>query len=738
MANSSSSNVPFVERWAAFAVDRRWLVLGAWFVALVALGFAAVTWGGEYSDNFEVPGTESQAAIDLLSENFPARAGGTSDIVFRAENGVDDPAVAERMEALYAEVAALPGIAEIETHFDNRGYVSQRADIARAVVRWEEEPGEVTPSLLEPYLEVVDAANGNGLTVETGGGVVSFNEGEEPGGTSEMIGIVAAAIILVLAFGSIVAAGVPILMALFGLGAAFAGMALIATTGFLPSFAPAFGAMIGIGVGIDYSLLVVTRYREGLHAGLDVKPAIVRAIGTSGRSVFFAGIVVAVSFLGLALMGLPFVTALGAAGAIVVLCAVLVAMTLLPAVLSLLGHRVDSLFIPFLRTREGVSTASIWYRLSRNIQRRPLPWFAASAGFVLLLCSPLLDLNLGVTDDGNRGETFHSRRAYDLLAEGFGPGFNSPLTIVVDGEGAGERAETVRAAVESHPNVVNVTPSFGNGGSTAVFTVFPGTRPQDEATADLVHDLRNDVFPGIATAEGVDLYVTGAVPAFVDIGDRISGRLIWLFVGVIGISFVLLTAVFRSVVVAVKAAILNLMSIGAAFGVLIAIFQWGWFADVVGVEPGPIEVFLPMMLFAILFGLSMDYEVFLISRIREEYLRTGDNGTAVANGLAVTARVITAAAAIMCFVFFSFAFGDDRIIKLFGLGLGSAILVDATIIRLILVPSTMALLGNRNWWLPSWLDRLLPNINIEGHTEIELVLEPQPEAAAAPAGGGGN
>jgi len=704
-------------------------MLGAWIVGLAGILVAGATFGGEFSDNFEVPGTEAQEAIDVLSANFPARAGGTADLVFKAEAGIDDPSMAARIQATYDAVAELPGVTAVETHFDNPDYVSAGGTIARALVRWEDDEAEVGVENVEHYLEVVDAAAGDGLVVETGGPVVSFNEGSEP--NSEMIGIAAAAIILVIAFGTIIAAGVPIGMAVFGLGAGFGLMFLLANTGFLPSFAPAFGAMIGIGVGIDYSLLVVTRFREGMHGGLDVHDAVVKAIGTSGRSVVFAGVVVAVSFLGLSAMGLPFVTALGVAGAIVVGCAVLVAVTLLPAVLAIIGHRIDSWRIPLLHSQEGIDEKSVWFRLSRAIQRRPWPYFAASTAFILLLMSPLLDLNLGVTDEGNRSDVFHSRRAYDLLAEGFGPGFNAPILVVVAGDAVAEEVDSFREAAAAHANVEDVTPAAVNeAGNTAVFTIIPGSRPQAAETTDLIHDLRNEVFPAPAEETGSRALVTGSSAAFVDIGDRIESRIAWLFIGVIGISFLLLTAVFRSVVVAVKAAILNLMSIGAAFGVLIAVFQWGWFANLIGVEAGPIEVFLPMMLFAILFGLSMDYEVFLISRIREEYVRTGNNGFAVANGLAVTARVITAAAAIMCFVFFSFVLGDDRVIKLFGLGLGVAILVDATVIRLILVPSTMALLDDFNWWLPRWLDRILPHINIEGHTSPaeapDVVAEPAP------------
>jgi RND superfamily putative drug exporter len=449
--------------------------------------------------------------------------------------------------------------------------------------------------------------------------------------------------------------------------------------------------------------------------------------------VIFAGVVVAISFLGLAFMGIPFVTAMGATGAIVVFLAVLVAITLMPALLGFAGARVDQLKVPFLHSSEGIDPASFWFRFSRSIQRRPLPYLVVALVVILTLASPVLDIRLGFTDDGNRSTASRARRAYDLLAEGFGPGFNGPVLIVVDGPAAPEVAARVAEAAAGVSNVDRVLPPrVSESGTTAAITLFPGTAPQDEATKHLVDELRTGVAPSVATTD-TRVLVGGAVAAFEDIGDQIAGRLPFLFAGVIGISFLLLMAVFRSVLVALKAAILNLLSISCSFGVLVAVFQWGWFGDIIGVSEGPIETFAPMMLFAILFGLSMDYEVFLISRIREEYVRTGDNATAVANGLTATARVITAAAAIMVSVFLSFVFGDQRVIKEFGLGLATAIFVDATIVRLVLVPATMELLGDANWWLPRWLDRLLPHFNLEG-TSAQPSVEPSP--AGSPAAGG--
>jgi putative drug exporter of the RND superfamily len=716
---------PLLERWAGHSARHPWRVLLTWVgILAVFLGIAAA-FGGEFVDNFEIPGTESQRAIDLLEDTFATEAGGTSNIVIRAPGGIDHSAVTERLQAMYDEVRQVDKVVRVETHFENPHFVAPGGTIARAEVRWAGDAGDVGRATLEDYFAILDATASDDLIIQTGGIVVSFNERMLPG--SEALGLVAAIIILLVAFGSVVAAGLPIGTAIFGLGAGFGTILLAANTGFFPTFAPQFAAMIGIGVGIDYSLLIVTRYREGLHSGMTVHDAIVQAVGTAGRSVIFAGVVVSVSFLGLAFMGVPFIFSLGLSGAIVVAFAVLVAITLLPALLALAGKRVDRLRIPLPAAREGIDTNSIWYRLARNIQHRPLPYFVASLGFVLLLSSPILDLELGITDDGNKDESFRSRRAYDMLAEGFGPGFNSPIVVVLNGPNAADNAERAFAAVSSHPNVVAVSSPIGNGsGETVVMTAVPGTRPQAGETTNLVSDLRKDILPAAGIDSQVNYYLTGNAPAFVDIGSRLQSRLPYLFAGVIGISFVLLTMVFRSVVVAAKAAVLNLLSISAAFGVLVAVFQWGWLSGLIGISEGPIETFAPVMLFAVLFGLSMDYEVFLISRIREEYVRTGSNAAAVANGLTATARVITAAALIMVSVFFSFVMGHERVIKLFGLGLGMAILVDASVIRLILVPSAMELMGKINWWMPRWLDRLLPRVNLEGS-----VAPPTPEPVAA-------
>ena len=720
--NQAQKKRPILERWARLTYRRRGTVLGVWAAALVLLVFGMVRFGGEMSSDFSLPGSESQKALDLLEDNFPARAAAEADLTFKDERGVESAEVRAVAERTINELKASEHVAEIESPYDNPAYISGDGTVARAVVRFNGTQDDIGVGEVEEILTVIETiqAEDHGVNVEISGDAIYFNEQPEFG--SEMLGMLAAIVILLVAFGSVVAMGLPIVSAVVGLMSGFAVIALGANFFDFPEFAPQFAAMIGIGVGIDYALLVVTRFREGLHTGNSVEDSVVIAVTTAGKSVIFAGVVVAMAFLGLFVVGMPFVAMLGTSGAIVVILAVLIAITITPAALSLVGHRIDSLKVPFLHQTEGVDEQSNWFKLSRRIQRNPVPFAVISAGILLVMAVPLLRMDLGFTDAGNGSSELHSRRGYDILAEGFGPGFNGPILAVVDiSEGGAESIERAREQIAADVNVASVAPPFFNGGdaansNTAIFQIVPKTKPQADETTDLVNRLRDDILPGLESS-GAEYSLTGSTAFNVDAATQIESRMPLLFLGVIGLSFLLLTAVFRSVVIAVKAAIMNLLSIGAAYGVVVAIFQFGWGGSLIGVDEGPVEVFLPMMMFAILFGLSMDYEVFLISRIREEYLRTGNTPDAVANGLTATARVITAAAAIMVTVFLAFVLGPDRIIKQFGIGLATAIFVDATIVRIFLVPSTMELLKEWNWWMPKWLDRLLPNINVEGPIE---------------------
>jgi RND superfamily putative drug exporter len=474
--------------------------------------------------------------------------------------------------------------------------------------------------------------------------------------------------------------------------------------------------MIGIGVGIDYALFIVTRYRGALRRGLDPHAATVEAMGTAGRAVVFAGCTVMISLLGLLLMRLSFLEGLAFGTSTAVLVAVLAAITLLPALLGVAGRRIDRLSVH--RRRSGPSRETVAHRWARAVQRRPVLAAAAGGGALLLLAAPVLSMRLAVADAGNDPAGSTTRQAYDLQAQGFGPGINGPLTLVFETPDppAADAVPQVLTKVAATPGVVLVTPAVSSpSGSIAVAQVYPSTAPQSEATEALVRSLRHDVLPDAANGTGLVPHVGGQTPSDMDFASVLSARLPWFIGAVLLLSFVLLLAVFRSVLVPLKAVVMNLLSIGAAYGVMVAVFQWGWFGSVIGVAGGaPIEPWAPMMLFAIVFGLSMDYEVFLLSSIKEEYDRCGDNSRAVVEGLASTARVITAAAAIMVCVFGSFVVADDRAIKLIGLGLAVAVLIDATLVRMVLVPATMELLGPANWWLPGWLSRILPRLSVEG------------------------
>jgi RND superfamily putative drug exporter len=587
---------------------------------------------------------------------------------------------------------------------------------------------------------------------------------------SEALGLLAAVIILVLAFGSVIAMGLPIGIALLGLAAASGIVMIVSNLMSMPSEATSMVAMIGLGVGIDYALFIVTRYREALHDGMSVEDSIVEAIDTSGRAVLFAGITVVVALLGLLSIGLAFVSGFSVAMAIGVAVMMIASVTLLPALLAMVGHRIDntsraavlslaiavfsamiaifthtaaivlagvivaiavqilrffiaSLRAPLPHRAQNNHQHSVWWRWSRVIQRRP--WTSLIGSVVLLgvMSAPMFSLRLGFSDNGNADKSTDVRRAYDLISEGFGPGFNGPLYISVGGNTPSDPAamNQFAATISQAEGIAAAVPVPLPSDEVGLVIAYPTTSPQDEATSDLVHRLRSDVIP----ATNVDAKVGGFTAGGIDFSDYLSQRLPWLIGIVLVLSFILLMAVFRSILVPLKAVLMNLLSVGAAYGVVVAVFQWGWAGDFFGIgKPGPVEAWAPMFLFAIVFGLSMDYEVFLLSRMKEEYHRTGDNATAVADGVAATARVITAAALIMVCVFAAFVLAPDRQLKLFGMGMAVAVFIDATVVRMLLVPATMELLGDRNWWIPKWLDRVLPRIDVEGTHHVHV--EPKP------------
>jgi RND superfamily putative drug exporter len=752
-----------IARLGRWCFRHRWHTLIAWLVALVGIGaLGNVIVGPAFSSEFEIPASESASGFEVLDEYFAEQgAGGRSgSIVFRAEQGVTDPAVVTAMEQLFADVDALEGVTVISPYSESGvRQINPDGTIAYATVNLDSElgqmeMGEVGQSITELSPTV------DGLTVEVGGSFLA--EFEPP--KSELIGLAFAIVVLILSFGSVLAMGLPIGVALFGVGVGASVVALASNVVTVPDFATTLGAMIGIAVGIDYALFIVTRYRENLAAGQDFEEAAVNAMDTAGRAVVFAGMTVVVSLLGMLLIGLEFISGLGIGAATTVAVTMVASITLLPAFLAFANHRIEitrwrgiiaagfvalallglglSLnvllvgiplalvtlvagfaFAPLRRQLPPRKTKpmreTLPYKWSRLIQARP--WTALIGGtlVLLLLAAPVLSLRLGFSDEGNFSEETTTRRAYDLLAEGFGPGFNGPLIVTATLSDPSDAAALpgLAQAIGADPGVAFASPPIPNDPTApqaVLMQVIPTTSPQDEATDQLVERLRGDLIPAAIDGTGIEAFVTGSTAASIDFTAYLADRLV-VFIGVVLIlSFVLLMMVFRSLLVPLKAVIMNVISIAAAYGVVVAIFQWGWASSLFGVGPAPIEPFVPMMMFAIVFGLSMDYEVFLLSRVKEEYDRTGDARNSVADGLAATARVITAAAAIMIVVFGGFLLEDDRIIKLFGVGLAVAVFLDATLVRMLLVPATMELLGDKNWWLPRWLDRLLPNLNVEG------------------------
>jgi len=721
-----------LRRLAAYCYKHRWRIVIAWLVLLVGVNVLAQTVGGDLLKTFSLPGSESQRAFDTLGRDF-ARKGDTGDLVFkvRGTGTVADPGVKATIEPLLTTLAKQPHVVKVSSPYDaaNARLIAPNQKIAYAEIQFDVQANDVPIDLATHMRGIVSKAGTPGVQTELGGSM--FTDQTQP--ASEAVGIVAAIFILLLAFGSLLAMGLPIMTALFGIGIGLAGVTLLARVIDIPSFAPQVTAMIGIGVGIDYALFISTRYREALRDGIDPERAVVHAIDTSGRAVLFAGGTVVISLLGLFVIGVSFIRGLAVGASLAVLFVMAAAVTLLPAVLGFVGHTIDKFSLPGAKKERDVER-SFWARWSRVLQARP--WPAAIGGLLvlLLLAVPFLSLRLGVADAGNDPTKLTTRRAYDLLSQGFGPGINGPLLVVGDAPTAADRAaaERLRAAIAADPGTAAVSPVIPSPKGVLIQVVAKGS-PQDESTTQLVHRLRHDVIPNATRGTDLKMYVGSQTAIGVDLADTLGQRLPYMFLAILVMSFLLLMLVFRSLLVPLKAVIMNLLSIGASYGVIVAIFQWGWVKSLVGIgKEGPIEAWVPMMLFAIVFGLSMDYEVFLLSRIKEEYDQTHDNGTAVAHGLAKTARLITAAAAIMICVFGSFVLSDLRVLKLVGFGLAFAVFIDATVVRLILVPATMELLGDRNWWLPKWLE-WLPRINVEGELDplIDEVPFREPEPASS-------
>ena len=726
-------------RLGRFSARRPWTVIGVWtLVAVLVIGAAGI-FGQELEDTFEVPGLDSQQATDLLTAAQSDSAGLTAQVVVTPSDGTsffDSPGATTALANVQASVAALPHVlgttdpagavaSGVETAVAS-GTLSSDGTIALIRVQYPIVEDLSTADLENLKSLQAEAPENSAVQIELSGDLfTSFEEPET--GAGEMFGLIAAVLILLVAFGSVIAMGLPIGMALFGLAVGVSSMSLIKYLIDVPSWAPQLAAMIGLGVGIDYALFIVTRHRDFLARGMTVEESAGRAVATSGQAVIFAGGTVVIAILGLAVAGVPAITAAGVAISIVVLIMVIASITLLPAFLGVSGHWINRLGIHRAKSVDTSVAGSRWKRWGAHVTKHAWKYTIVTTAFLLLLAAPVLSLRLGYPDEGTLPESRTERRAYDLVAEGFGPGINGPLVIAIDISQDPEVVDPLAGAVGADDGIAAVMVADVNtSAGVATLLAFPATAPQDDATLETIKRLRTDVFTPILDSSPAKAHVGGATATFADIGDQVNDRLPMFIAAVLLLSFLLLMLLFRSILVPLKAALLNLLSIGAAYGVLVMVFQWGWGKDLIGLESTvPIVSFIPMFMFAILFGLSMDYEVFLLSRVREEYLRTGDNDGSVIHGIATTARVITSAALIMIAVFLGFVLGEDPTIKMFGLGLAVAILVDATIVRMILVPASMTLMGDANWWLPGWLDRVLPTIDIEGEAGLS---DPELEA----------
>jgi len=704
----------FLHRLGRGCARHPFRVFALWLVAAVAIFGLKASVGGSTRDNYRVPGVESQRANDLLQQRFRVQSGASGDIVFHTHSGsVTDPAHAAAIRASLAQLAKGTDVTAVSNPFDpSRPGISRDRATAYATVNYSNRV--LTSVNTDEASAAADVARHGGVQAELTGTIAQ----NQKANGREGIGLAVAVIVLLLAFGSVIAMGIPIGTALAGLAIGLGGVGILAGLVDVPSVSPTLAKMIGLGVGIDYALFIVTRHRENLHEGLAPVDTAGHAIATAGQSVLFAGTTVVVAIAGLVMAGLPAVTTMGFSAAICVVAAMAVAVTLLPALLGLIGTRIDKWPIPHRKVDPAKAHETLSARWAHHVGHRPWRYALVSLAALLALAAPVVGLRLGFADDSNASATSTQHKAYDLLAAGFGKGFNGPLSVVVEQPG-GDKAATlsrVAHAVAADPGIAVVQrPLLNPAGDTAVITALPTTSPQDAATASTVNRLRASVLPPAVAHTGATALVTGQTAVSADLSHRLTSRLPAFIAAVVALSFVLLMIVFRSVFVPLKAAIMNMLSISAAYGVIVAVFEWGWAKGLFGLHAtAPINPFVPMIMFAILFGLSMDYEVFLLSRVREAFLRSGDSHGSVVDGLAATARVITSAALIMISVFLAFVPSQNVTIKMFGLGLASAVLIDATLVRMVLVPATMSLLGRANWWLPSWLARILPRMDLEG------------------------
>jgi putative drug exporter of the RND superfamily len=698
------------ERLASWSQRRRWPAVVLWLAVLAAVTAGARVAGSDYQNDFSLPGTESQRALDMVQKHAPAQAGTAVQIVLADPDGIRTPGTRERVTPMLDRVGHLPHVASVHSPYANPAAIARDGTVGFATVTLDGSAQQVPAADVRAIIDTAQAAEGQGLQVELGGQAVRGAE-ETGGGRAEGAGLLAALVILVLLFGSAIAASIPIVIALFAVGSAIGLVALASHIATVADFTVPVMILVGLGVGIDYALLLFSRYRAELASGAERPQAVRAALDTAGRTVLVAGSTVIIALLGLIALGLGSLQGVAIAVALTVLATMAGALSLLPALLAIMGGRIErAVRRRAARTRRG--DGDRWARWSGLVQRRPWPMMLGAAAVLLALAAPAAGMRLGFADAGNDPRPATSRQAYDLLARGFGPGFNGPLTVVTDG---GPHAATLAQQALAHtPGVAAVTPPASSpGGKVSTLAAFPASKPQAEATQQLVTSLRETVLPPLERQTGAEFLVGGHTAATVDYADTVADRLP-LFIGVVaGLSALLLLAAFRSVLIPVKAALLNLLSVAAAVGVLTLVFQHGVLGGALGVEPGPVEAYVPVMIFAIAFGLSMDYEVFLLSRMHETWERTRDATAAIREGMATTGQVVTAAAAIMVVVFASFLLDPSRILQQFGLGLAVAVFLDALVIRCLIVPAAMQLLGPRAWWLPTGLARILPRVALE-------------------------
>ncbi|MFJ7295198.1 MMPL family transporter [Streptomyces collinus] len=707
---------------ARWCVQRRLLSVLLWLLAFAGVAAGAAVAGTTYSNDYQVPGTESGRATELLHEGFP-RLGGDSDTVVwhTASGSVRAADVEQTMTRTLDRIENLPGVASVSSPYDGpgTGRISEDGRTAYASVTFDDRAEDIAEGEARAVVDTAKNAETDGLQVELGGSAVALTE-SSGGHLAEIVGVIVAAVVLFLAFGSLAASLLPIATALVGVGTAYAGIVLLGHAMTVADFAPMLGMLVGLGVGIDYALFIVTRHRRGLKRGLSVTEAATNAVATTGRAVVFAGATVCIALLGMLILRLSFLNGVAVAASLTVILTVAASVTLLPALLSFIGMRALSRRERRRLAEHGPEPevpTGFAARWSAFVERHPKVLGAVALVVMGVLALPTFSLHLGTSDQGNGPKTATTRQAYDLLADGFGPGVNGPLTLVTKVDGADDKLalDNLDGTLRATDGVAAVTPvTFDSGGHTAYLTVVPESSPQSKDTSDLVDRLRGEVLPRAESGTSLDVQVGGMTSGYDDFADVIVSKLP-VFVGVvIGLGCLLLLLAFRSVGIPLKAAAMNVAAVASAFGVVVAIFQWGWGSELLGLgSAGPIEPFLPVIMVSVLFGLSMDYQVFLVSRMYEEWLETGDNRRAVRVGLAETSRVINSAAVIMISVFLAFVLSGDRVIAMFGIALAAAVALDAFVLRTLLVPALMHLLGGANWWLPRWLDKLMPRISIE-------------------------